>query len=565
MRLFQKEAVSYAVLLIVLFAIAALAVSHTLNYLSDQVPAREFRVAAALIWVLTLGFMLIAGAFGLWAIRFSAEAEGRRRVGRFVDAMDYLRDGLLAVDRKGRVTGSNPAARTFGAIEADHRSPLAHCFPCLEASDIARLLKTREPTEVERTLQRGSDAQTLRFRTQPSEDLTLILVSDVTSMNEERLRSRQSARLQLIGQIARGVAHDFNNLLCAISGHASLLPRLPPGSPDVRKSIDAINRDVEKGIELAGHLLELARPGMIRQSTKVLAVHVNAAANALRDSLTPEWTVEARISELPAVGLTGAQVEQAILNLGLRAADAVQAPGTLSIVASRPGDDILCDVDRSYAGVVLISAGTSSGSEEPGTDLQQTSSETGVLESVISSMLEESGGALHCLTDRDGHPVYRLVLPYGTAASTADEPQEIPQELGAYVAHWSILMAAPSKMQDSLVQGLEKLGAKVNRVQDIVSLLAEIETGTEIDAMIIDRYLFRQEPKGLLKAVLKLRPDAGIVVLCEDPEAEAMDLSSDVVFAPFLTGANRACFSLIESKSLAIKRKTHLERRRQAG
>jgi len=326
MRHISRETLGYAVLLVILFAIATLAVWSTLSYLRDNIAHDEFRVAAVLVWSLTLGFMLIAGAFGLWAIQFAAEAEGRRRVGRFVDAMDYLQDGLLAVDSKGNVTGANPAARALAHADAVKDKTLREVFDCLSEEDTAMLLTPAEPQEVERRSAQGEMARVLRFRSQPSEGLSLILLSDVTSMNARRQHSRQVARLQLIGQIARGVAHDFNNLLCAISGHASLLSRMPPGSPELAGSVRAIAQSVEKGSSLAGHLLQLSRTEGMGAASRSVRESVQAAAESLRNSLSIDWRVEFQVGDMPALALSGAQVEQIVLNLGLLVADASSQP-----------------------------------------------------------------------------------------------------------------------------------------------------------------------------------------------------------------------------------------------
>jgi hypothetical protein len=90
MKGFLRETHKYAILLIVLLAIASIAVWQTLSYLQERLATPEFSIVGSLVWILTLGFMLIAGAFGLVATRSSAQREGRRRVGQLVDAMDYM-------------------------------------------------------------------------------------------------------------------------------------------------------------------------------------------------------------------------------------------------------------------------------------------------------------------------------------------------------------------------------------------------------------------------------------------------------------------------------------------
>jgi len=90
------------------------AVEHTLNFLGENV-SRELPHHRYAIWPSRSASCRSRGLRPL-GIQFSA-GRGRRRVSRFVDAMDYLHDGLLATDRKGRITGSNPAARNIAGTD----------------------------------------------------------------------------------------------------------------------------------------------------------------------------------------------------------------------------------------------------------------------------------------------------------------------------------------------------------------------------------------------------------------------------------------------------------------
>lgn len=557
MRLITRGALGYAVLLIILFAIATIAVWQTLAYIEEQISLEQYKIVMALIWALTLGFMLIAGAFGIWAIQFSVEAESRRRIGRLVDAMDYLRDGLLAVDRKGRITGSNPAAaKIVGSTLTKHES-IEDVFTCLSKEDVSLLLSTKEPNEVERKLVSANISRILRFRSQPSEGLTLVLVSDVTTLNAQRRRSRQIARLQLIGQLARGVAHDFNNLLSVISGHASLLTRLQPDSSEMANSVEAITQSTDKGIALAGHLLELTQPAIAGRSTDMVEEHVRTAVESLRNSLPATWKVESTFQDqLPAVALTGIQIEQVVLNLGLLAADALNEPGILKITVAKPNTNHLFNVDSRFAGVILITtAGPSVTARADETIVRETSRESGVIQSVIRSMLEESGGTLDCLTGNGGSPIYRVCLPRGIIITSREEAGELAGELGDYIADWTILLAKRTHQHSPLDKRLDELKVKVERVDNITSVLARVEEARKLDAMILDKYLLGKEAAGLLKAIVKLHPTAGIIVLCEDAELEIAGLPPDVISLPAHSDPNSILMSMIEAKTLAVRRK----------
>jgi nitrogen-specific signal transduction histidine kinase len=561
MRFFRTEVWSYAVLLIILFAIATLAVLQILEYLEEPLSpsSQQYKVVAALLWALTLGFMFIAGAFGLWAIQFSAEKESRKRIGRFVDAMDYLSDGLLAVDGKGRITGSNPKAKTISDSKLSGHENIAAVFDCLRKEDVDLLLDKKEPSEVERELVKGESIRTFRFRSQPSEDLSLVMVSDVTSMEANRSRARQAARLQLIGQIARGVAHDFNNLLCGISGYASLLKHVKPEPAAIERSVDAITQNSERGMKLAAHLMELSQPALMSRTTDMAEEHVRSAAEALRNTLSGEWKVKCELSDsLPPVGLAGIQIEQVILNLGLLVSDALGHPGTVRIAVGKSDAGHLFNVPAKFAGSILINAVASEDdhhAHQPAV-VVDNSNETGVIQSVVRSMLQEAGGGLDSLTSGDGAPVYRVVLPHGAAGDRGEQPGEIPQELKAYVAHWSVLVAKGIRENRMLDKTLSELQVNVDKVDNVMSALAHMENTSDLDAMILDAYLLGHESEGLLKAILKLHPLSGIVVLCENPESEPAGLAAHVVFESYKASPDRILMSMIEAKTLAIRRKT---------
>jgi len=119
-RLFKKDVWTYATLLVGLFCIASLAVYEVTDYLSVHVTGIDQSIVAILLWSLTLGFMSIAGAFGLWTVQFAGERETRRQTVLLVESMNGLEDGLLAVDRAGGITAFNPSAKRLGEIGRAH-------------------------------------------------------------------------------------------------------------------------------------------------------------------------------------------------------------------------------------------------------------------------------------------------------------------------------------------------------------------------------------------------------------------------------------------------------------
>ena len=269
MAWFPRGVWRYAVMVLLLLVLAAIASMSTLasiekfllfqaRTVSPEGLQDYLRIITLTILALTMGFLFLAGAMGVWAIRSSTQIESRRRVGRFVDAMEYLSDGLVAVDRRNRITGANPMARRFAGCDPAAAIGLRDLFRCLSPEQESLLLRRGEPQEVECSVREPEGLRALRFRSQPSEDIQLVLVSDITLAKTEEMRTRQVATLQLIGRIARGVAHDFNNILCAVSGHAELVRR-GALTLDQTASLEAIYHESMRGAALASQVLRLSQ------------------------------------------------------------------------------------------------------------------------------------------------------------------------------------------------------------------------------------------------------------------------------------------------------------------
>lgn len=558
MKTMPKEAFRYAVLLIVLFAIATLTVRSILAFLNERLAPEHIHVVNLLMFSLTLGFMMIAGAFGLWAVRFSAEGESRRRIGRFVDAMDYISDGLVTLDAKGRITGANPAAAKMAERESLNALSLRDVFDGLSEADAEALIRERHPHECECKPKSGKGGKVYRFRSQPSEGLTLVMISDVTTMNEQVARNRQTARLQLIGQIARGVAYDFNELLCAVSGQASLLRHLPRDSKETQAGIEQIMRYAEKGIALATHLRDLAQPvRMAVPTTDVCHEYLAMAVDRIRASLPYDWSVETDLQPVAPVSFTGLQIEQIVVNLALLCADAMSGAGILRVEIRPPESEYPFDLPG--AGVVLVSVRVADSGAHPDRHRRPDSdtTESGVILSVIRSMIEDAGGAFDVLRSAQGLPMYRVGLPYGTfSPDTGGVIARDIREFDAYMAQWTVLLAlAPGRQRfQPLKDRLKACRADVVTADNIMSVLAHVDKDVALDAVIVDRTLLGQEMESLLRAVLKLRPSAGVVVLTEQDASEFKTLVGDVVFAGAYADPDSLLMALVESKGKAVRR-----------
>ncbi len=547
----SRDAVRFATLLTLLFAMAAIAVRVILSVIED-LPVNQPQTTALLsfgILAVTLAFMCIAGAVGVWAIRFSTVREARRRVGRFVDELAPLQDGIMTMDRKGITIGCNPAMRKLAGQPVKGNEPLDSVFPCLSETDIELLLNPDEAHEIERSCAAaGAPPRLLRFRSQPAEDMHVLFVTDVTTRRTEEHRQEQLARFQLVGRIARGVAYDFNNILCGIASHGSLLRRLRPGSDDLLQSASIITREAERGVTLSRHLLDLSHSGMAGIPTDRLDQYTLRSAELLRIGLSSAWTVTQETEpDFEAVALSGIQIEQVILNLGLLAADSLGRPGAIHVSVHKPGADHLLQLNRSFAAVILLSAATDTSSAPLLPDKPEVvPTETGIILSVVRTMVEECGGVLECLANHPDKILFRVLIPRAIFPA-----QPADSELSVFLSGMRLLLAGRPEV-------LEPLSARIGRPEnavihlthDAVSLLTQAESDAGLDAILIDQRLIGHEPDAFLRALMKLCPQAGIVILRDDQPSEPV-LTRGVIAIEVAQTSAELAGAIIEAKGLA--------------
>ena len=512
-RLLPKEGWHFASLLIVLLTMGMLGVNSVISGLRNITSGPQLLPFEIAIWALTLGFMLIAGAFGLWAIRFSTEAEALRRVGHLVASMDFIRDAVIVVDNREHISGFNPAAAAMFGETLANGIPLQAAFPTLSSEDRQLLLHRNAPQELERAGDAGQSQRSYRFRSQPSQGMTLVLICDVTSLRQERVRLRQNAYLQLIGHIARGVATDFNDLLCGISGHASLLMRqLSTADEQVTASLDAIEDCANRGIKLGAHLLELASYENGASITIRGAEHLNAATELIRGAVSPALKLNIVIPEqCPPLGLSGRHLEQIVHSLGLMAADMVGSTGTVSILLDHPPE-------TEYVRLVILPQEVASVAEAaalPGHDVSVM--DAGVVESVVETMLVESEGKLEITSLGPQSMLYTVTIPLGhpDLAALAADDGTLVSGIESYISSWHVLIAGNLPLLDDLNDNLKSYGVKTIRALNAVTALSRIDDSADLEAIVMSADIIGTELAGLSNAVMRLCPSAGLVALTE--------------------------------------------------
>lgn len=143
---------------------------------------------------------------------------------------------------------------------------------------------------------------------------------------------QQAQKLESLGVLAGGIAHDFNNLLMAVLGHAELaLEDLPPRTP-ARQNLAEISAAARRASDLCRQMLAYSGRATLALDAVDLSPLVADILDGLGPALPGSPQIEFHVSrDLPPVKADRTQLRQAICNLLLNAAEAVEKGGRILV------------------------------------------------------------------------------------------------------------------------------------------------------------------------------------------------------------------------------------------
>lgn len=244
---------------------------------------------------------------------------------------------------------------------------------------------------------------------------------DVTASREKDLHLQ---RLESLGRLVGGVAHDFNNnLTVMLSASAWLLEDLAHDHP-ARDEVEQIHAAAERAAALTHQLLVFSR----RQPQQAQTLQINTVVGALEKLLrrligTP---IELHCWLDPAAGpvrIDRVQIEQALLNLAINAAEAMPDGGHLTIETALLAlhEPLLASQGRLPAGryVRISISDTGHGMEdsvrlrafEPFFTTKASGQGTGLGLALVHEIVTQNGGAIGVSSMPNQGTTFQLFLP----------------------------------------------------------------------------------------------------------------------------------------------------------
>jgi PAS domain S-box-containing protein len=324
-------------------------------------------------------------------------------------------------------------------------------------------------------------------------------VRDLTEAIAAEERTRQSEKMEAVGQLVGGIAHDFNNTLTVITGTIDLLIAGVADDPQLWSIAKLISEAADRGAELTGQLLAFARKQPLQPRETDINQLIVGAQGLFRRSLGEQIEIEARLEQdaWPAL-VDPTQLTTALLNLAINARDAMPGGGKLTLETRN------VVLDESYAaanrevlpGSYVMIAVSDSGDGipdaildrvfEPFFSTKAVGKGTGLGLSMVYGFVKQSNGHIKIYSEQGHGTTIKVYLPHSGAqpghAAAAVSPG--PAILGG---NETVLIVEDDPLVRNYVNTrLRNLGYQTMEAGNAAEAIAIAESGAKFDLLFTD-------------------------------------------------------------------------------
>ena len=267
-----------------------------------------------------------------------------------------LTEGIMALDREGRITRVNPAAEALvesspgelldklvgDVIDFEPESPdLRDAFDWLVLAESSRSVEGYLRTKTKKRHLVSVQALPLADGKGMTSG-TVLVIRDIAVEREVADQRLRHQKLESLGLLAGGIAHDFNNILAGILGNISIARAETRQGKDIDPLLEQAERACQRAKSLTRQLLTFARGGApVKKNISVIGLVREAAELALAGSYCRlELTHAPNVSNVLA---DEGQLAQVINNLVINANQAMPGGGQVTI---HVGNVAITDADK---------------------------------------------------------------------------------------------------------------------------------------------------------------------------------------------------------------------------
>jgi signal transduction histidine kinase len=340
----------------------------------------------------------------------------------------------------------------------------------------------------------------------------------------------QSEKLKSIGQLAGGIAHDFNNQLGGILGYADLLHDRLGGNITLRGFAANIITLVERSRDLTSQLLAFARKGQYQCVPVDIHAVVQEVAALLERTVGSAITVRQALYPGEAFTLGDpSQLQNAILNLGINARDAMPEGGELILATDVQDPPAGMDPGIEGARFIRLSVtdtGTGIDAEtmkhifEPFYTTKAVGKGTGMGLAAVFGTVQAHKGFIDVASRPGEGSVFSMYLPLSNQVRTAEAPAGKPPMPEA--KRLNIMLVDDEEFMRDLCSSLfQSMGHAITTFPRGKEALEAYRTGwRSVDLVILDMVMPGMSGKEVFAEMKAINPDI-IAILASGYSAEA--------------------------------------------
>ncbi len=413
---------------------------------------------------------------------------------------------IEGVGQKGKILGSQ-LSKAF---------PFAG--PCGLMKVLHRVRRSGKPESVIFTIPKDTGIQGYRdcylYRLGTGE--VVVLYEDITEkvMREKEQKELQiqlynSQKMESMGLIAGGVAHNFRNILQAVYGNSEYLEMLYKDQPEIKKITESIAESVEKGTDLINELLLFSKRSHETDFRDFIDLGdvIKKTCNIISRLMDQKITVETSLAPDVIVKGSSSLLSQVFMNLLTNARDAIDGEGRILVETLLKGDKVICRVSDTGTG---MDQETLNRLFDPFFTRKEVGKGTGLGLSTSRGIIGQHGGEITVTSSRGEGSTFEITLPAANGTECADNGLIPPSVLGN--KEKILIVDDDEAVLKSMSLLVERLGYRPIKVSRATEALKHYPTWSP-DLVLIDRNMPEMDGLSCVQAMIRLDPDARVVII----------------------------------------------------
>ncbi len=278
-----------------------------------------------------------------------------------------IHEGIVVLDRKGRITYANRATETLLGIRLESATgqPIQRYLREVEWDLILNLDEDEWSRLVSREIELTyPEVRYIDFYVVPMALVTkgekgaVLILRDVTREREHQASTVESEKLQALTLLAAGVAHEIGNPLNSLHIHLQLMQReleqvAVEGRETLEELLSVATQEVARLDQIIHQFLRAVRPTRPQLEDGRLTEMIDETLRVLQQEIKDRgiFVEVEHDADLPAVKVDRGQIKQALFNVVKNAMEAMSDGGLLKVTTFVEGQFIGVSFQDNGAGI----------------------------------------------------------------------------------------------------------------------------------------------------------------------------------------------------------------------